>query len=323
MGNNKSLILFLLITIIMNINEYLSSFLPCGIKQLNNFIYLDRMEKFTIQNFSEKCSFSMGPNCYFTENKNIIHYEKENNQINKDSQISSEFLDFKNEWINLYDKTKSSNFYQVYEELDTYIKGYKNYILPKNDSQQILPSLNLYLSLTFESYDDKVIKGDIYASQSKSIRFYTENIILEILGKLRLHYGDDLKLKNPMSYPSKTFGIIESSTLGIRFGGKKFKCEYFFLRKRYDNIIKINIEGYLGKAQIFSIQKEIGYMDNKKWYMISLPQKEIDRLSLPGGIEVDNFSFIIETKKQYDITVQFHSNDNQRIENLVQNSDIY
>lgn len=56
---------------------------------------------------------------------------------------------------------------------------------------------------------------------------------------------------------------------------------------------------------------------------ITLPHSQIDRILIPGGIEVDNFSFVIETKKQYDISVHFHSNQKQRIDELIKDSDIY
>ena len=126
-----------------------------------------------------------------------------------------------------------------------------------------------------------------------------------------------------MRYPCKTFGIIESSNLNIKLGGKKFICEFFYFRTRKENIAKINIEGYLGNTKVYSVPKEINYINKKNWIKIILPNSEIDRLLLPGGIDVDNFKFVIPTLKQFDITVQFHANKNQRISNLVEDSDIY
>ena len=234
----------------------------------------------------------------------------------------NEVLDFKKKWIDIYNKAKKNNYIFTFNEINTYISEYKNYILRKNDSEQIPSPINLRLRLTFESYDDITIKGDIYAYPSKPVKFNTEYVYIEIFGKLRLHYGEDLKLKNQMRYPSKTFGIIESPNLTIRLGKKKFICEYFFVRIRDENIFKIKIEGYLENEIIFSVNKDMNYNKNK-WAKITLPNKEIDNIVIPGGVDVDNFSFVITTKKQYDITVQFHANNNKRILNLIEDNDIY
>ena len=323
MKNKKISIIFLTIIILFaNINEYFSSYLPTGLIQLNHFIYLDRMKIFSIQDFTKQCSLNMGPNCYFTENIRNINYHKDNLQKIIDKINLSDDIDFQKEWMEVYDKSKNSYYLTAYNEIDSYISKYKKYISPKTDSQQIPPTINLYLSLTFESYDDITIKGDTYALSSKIIRYYTENINLEIIGKLRLSYGEDLKLKNQMRYPSKTFGIVESSNLTIKLGGKIFICEYFYLRIKKENINKINISGFLGISTVFSIQKDIKTLEKNEWNKINLPNKEIDRLLLPGGIEVDNFRFVMETLNQYYITVQFHKNQNERIKNLVEDSDI-
>lgn len=324
MENNKIILSYISLSIlIININECLANYLTCGLKQLNNFLYKDRMKIFTIQNLYQQCSMSMGPNCYYTENIKITKYESGNVELNSDNEISSDISDFKKEWIELYYKSKDTDFYQAYNDLDFQTSDYIKKFSSKNDSQQIPPPINLYLSLTFESYDDITIKGDFYAYPSKPVRFNTENIYIEIIGKLRLTYGEDSKINNAMKYPSKTYGIIESATLGIRLGGKEFICDYFFLRIKNEKIHQISIEGHLGKTKIFTVQKEVRYFKKKVWNRIALPEQKIDRLSLPGGIEVDNFHFIMETMKQYYITVQFHNKYKERIKDLVQDSDIY
>lgn len=323
MKTNKILLSYILISIlIININECLSNYLKSGIKQLNNFIYKERMKTYSIQNLYKQCRISLGPNCYFTENKKI-KYEYRNIESNSENEISDHILDFKKEWIELFSKSKDTNFYQAYNDLNLLTSDYKKKFSSKNDSQQIPPAINLYLSLTFESYDDITIKGDFYAYPSKPVRFNTENIFIEILGKLRLTYGEDSKLKNSMKYPSKTYGIIESTTLGIRLGGKQFICDYFFLRIRNEKILQITIEGHLGNTKIFSVKKVVSSLKQKVWNRIFLPEQKIDRLSLPGGIDVDNFHFIMETMKQYYITAQFHNSHKERIKDLIQDSDIY
>lgn len=319
------IIIILLFLLILNIKEYISTFLSNGINQLNYFIYLDRLKQYSIQNLFKECSLSMGPNCYFSENKRNFNYIKINGEFDNDNLDLdfnlNEISDYNKQWMNFYDKSKKTDFFIKYNEINEYLSKYKKNILSRNDSQQIPPSLNLRLGLTFESYDDITIKGDTYAYRSKPVKFNTEYIYIEIIGKLRLHYGEDLNLPNQMRFPSKTFGIIESSNLKIRLGGKIFVCEFFFLRIRDENIKKVNIEGYLKNKKIFTVQKELNE-SNKKWTKIPLQHKEIDTILIPGGIDVDNFRFVITTNEQYYITVQFHANDKKRIKNLIEDSDI-
>ena len=323
MEKYRILILYMIsLLFIVNIQENLSIYLSCGVNQLNNFIYLDRMKIYTFQNYSQICSLNMGPNCYFIEDKNILKYETNNNELNIENKISDINFDYKREWMETYRKSKMSSYLNNYIEINSIIQEYKNNLLKRNDSKQIPPSINLYLSLTFESYDDITINGDIYAYPSKSITFFTENIIIEIIGKLRLHYGEDIKINKQIKYPTKTFGIVETPQVTIRLGGKRFICEFFFLRIRDAVKNKENVYGYFGQSKVFSIS--IGkYIENKTWNKINLPQTQIDRIILPKGIDVDNFKFVIETNEQYDITVQFHYNKKERIKNLVEDDDIY
>ena len=322
MDFKKNLLMFVrMLLLLLNVKKYISSFLPVGINQLNYFIYLDRLKENIFQNIFQKCSLSNGPNCYYMENIKSIKYEEDNSQLNDNEKKTNEVLDIKKEWMDIYIKAKKDNYIFTLNEINTYISEYKKYILSKNDSEQIPSPINLRLRLTFESYDDITIKGDIYAYPSKPVKFNTEYVYIEIFGKLRLHYGEDLKLKNQMRYPSKTFGIIESPNLTIRLGKKLFICEYLFVRIRDDNNNKIKIEGCLENERIFTVNKDMNYNKNK-WVKITLPNKEIDNIIIPGGVEVDNFSFVISTKKQYDITVHFHANNKKRIINLVEDNDI-
>ena len=311
MEKYRILILYMIsLLFIVNIQENLSIYLSCGVNQLNNFIYLDRMKIYTFQNYSQICSLNMGPNCYFIEDKNILKYETNNNELNIENKISDINFDYKREWMETYRKSKMSSYLNNYIEINSIIQEYKNNLLKRNDSK------------TFESYDDITINGDIYAYPSKSITFFTENIIIEIIGKLRLHYGEDIKINKQIKYPTKTFGIVETPQVTIRLGGKRFICEFFFLRIRDAVKNKENVYGYFGQSKVFSIS--IGkYIENKTWNKINLPQTQIDRIILPKGIDVDNFKFVIETNEQYDITVQFHYNKKERIKNLVEDDDIY
>ena len=311
-----------IVVLIIQISFYNSTYLSVGINQLNNFIYLERLKDLTLQSYSEECSLSKGPNCYFAENQRSEIYEKNDNNKQIYSDSSNTIIDNEKEWMNLFIKSKEKGFLNSFYDLNDYITQYKNYILSNSDTSQIPQPLTLRLSLTFESYDDITIKQDIYAYPSKPIQFLTETIYIEIVGKLRLHYGEDLKIKDQIRYPTKTFGIIESNNLIIKLGGKKFTCESFFLRIRDQKISTININGFSGNIKAFSMTREINPITEKNWIKIDLPASKIDRLVLPGGIDVDNFKFMIDTIQHYDIAVHFHTNYVRNVEELIKDSDI-
>ena len=321
MGIKFILSLLRILILIINITFHNSSYLPVGLNQLNNFIYLERIKDLTLQSYSEKCSLSKGPNCYFTENQRSEIYEKNDNN-EQTNNFPNDVIDLEKEWMDLYIKSKKFGILNTFTDLNDYVSQYKDYISSSSDPSQIPQPLTLRLSLTFESYDDITIKEDVYAYASKPVQFLTETIFIEIVGKLRLRYGVDLKLKDQIKYPCKTFGIIESNNLIIKLGGKKFVCESFFMRIRDEKIHKLSVSGYTGNIKTFSMTREINYMIEKSWIKIDLPSNKIDRLVLPGGIDVDNFRFVIETIQQYDISVHFHANYVKNIEELVNDSDI-
>ena len=298
-----------------------STFLPVGLNQLNNFIYLERLKDLTLQSYSEECSLSKGPNCFFIENK-INELYKQNNSKELITSDDKTILNIEKEWMDLYSKSKTMGYLNSFTELNDYITQYKTYISSNSDLSQIPQPLTLRLSLTFESYDDITIKQDIYAYPSKPVQFLTETIYIEIIGKLLLRYGEDLKLKDQIKYPCKTFGIIESDNLIIKLGGKRFVCESFYLRIRDEKMRVLSISGYTGNIKTFSMTRDINFMAEKSWMKIDLPSSKIDRLVLPGGIDVDNFRFVIETIQQYDISVHFHANYVKNIKELITDEDI-
>ena len=331
MGNNLLHSFFVISILIINLSLHYSSFLPIGLNQLNNFVYLERLRDLTVQTYSQECSFSKGPNCYFAENirseifeqKNIKEEKADNNNNNDNNKdIDITIIDYKKEWMDLYSNSRKYGFLNSFTELSEYLTLYKNYVSSSSDTTQIPSPLTLRLSLTFESYDDMTKKGDMYAYASKPVQFLTETIYIEIMGKLRMHYGEDLNLKDQSKYPSKTFGIIESSNLTIKLGGKQFICESFFLRLRDIKIRNINVNGYLGNIKAFSMNRDINYMVDKSWIKIDLPSTKVDRIILPGGIDVDNFKFTIETIQHYDIAVHFHNNYVRKFEDLIKDDDI-
>ena len=324
-----------LLILIINIVLHNSSFLPVGINQLNNFLYLEKLATYTVQTYSGQCSLEKGPNCYFTDNMRRVLYEQENNieeEIEEENNNNKEqnkkndlmVLDLKKDWMDFFIKSRKIGLLNSFSDLTEYINQYKDYISSNSEDSSILQPLTLKLSLTFESYDDITIKEDIYAYPSKPVHFMTEIIYIEIIGKLRLHFGEDLQYqyKDQSSYPMNTFGIIESNNLIIKLGGKQFICESFYFRLRDNNIKTLKVDGFLGNVKSFSMSRDINSMVDKDWKKIDLPNSKIDRMVLPGGIDVDNFKFKIETFQHYDIAVHFHTKYEKSKEELINDNDI-
>ena len=320
---NQIKIYIYICSFLINFNEYLSSYLPSGVNEFNKYIYLDRLKTYTFQNLQEKCSLSNGPYCYFTEMKYIDINENENNDLKNSIIPNEESLDFKKEWNSLLSRLKDTGIYINFLDLFSNIEEYNKYMLSKSDPEQIPPPVNLQLTLTFESYNDITIKGDTYAYQSKKIYFPSEYITLEILGKLRLRYDRNEKYKNYKGYPSKTYGIIESNNLNIKFGNYLFKCQQLYVRKHEENIVQINIDGYLGSEKVFSIQKDLNNVDNYKWQRIILPDKLINRIVLPKGIQIDNLIFFIQSKQIYEISSLINANKKNAENKLIDDKDIF
>jgi len=333
MGIKFPLSFLRILLLIINIALYNSSYLPIGINQLKNFYYLEKLFGYTVQTYSGQCSLEEGPNCYFIDNMRSLIYEQENNieeeieegnnnnneQINKNDNT---ILDLKKDWMDFFIKSRKIGFLNSFTDLSEYINQYKEYISAGSDDSSILQPLTLKLSLTFESYDDITINGDIYAYPSKPVQFMTETIYIEIVGKLRLHFGEDLQLRDQSKYPTNTFGIIESNNLVIKLGGKQFICESFYFKLRDTNIKTLKVDGYLGNVKSFSMSRDINYIVDKDWIKVDLPNSKIDRIILPGGIDIDNFKFKIETFQHYDIAVHFHRKYEKSNEELINDNDI-
>lgn len=323
--NNFISFCFSLYLLILNIYLYNSSYLPSALNQFNHFLYLERLKDLTLQSYSKYCSLDKGPNCYFTENIISNKYEKEpdnNNEIFDNIKHDKTTLDYNKQWMDLYSQSLKVGYIASFTDLNDYIIQYKDYISSKTDSSQIPQPINLRLSLTFESYDEMTKKGDMYAYPSKPVQFLTETVYIEFVGKLRLSYGEESKDKELKGLPTKTFGIIESNNLVVKLGGKKFICEYFYIRLRDDKIKTINVEGYSGNIRAFAASTEVSFMNKNGWLKINLPGSKVDRIILPGGIDVDNFKFLIETTKQYDISVQFHTSYTKNIQELISDDEI-
>lgn len=307
------IVVFFLICFQLNKSIYIFS----GIKTLNKFLYTTRFQNFKRQNDKNSCSFSDGPNCYFSENKYIQNYNviKDNNNIN-------------DEWINFYNKSHKYEYSQILQYFNNYTKKYIEKNSNKIDKEQNSQGEVLKYLMTFDNYDEYTIKKDTYFDEKKSKIFFNKEIFIDIKGKLKLSYDKDeseiyLNVIDK-DYPSKTFGIIESDYISISFRGKVFVCNFFYIKAHNEKSKTKNIYfyGYVGNKIVYTYS----YTDNKerkeKWLKVFFPvATPINRLLISGPYDIDNISFTFPNKK-YDDSNLYLMYNHKNIQTLVKDEDI-
>ena len=317
--NQKFLIVPLILLI--NIQISLSSFLASGVNTFNDFIYLQRIKDFLKQNRSHTCSLSEGPNCLFTDN---FYY---NSKV-----FDKNYYYPDKEWYEL--KKTSPTVYDLYYKINTKIKNFFNYHKTSKDTSRNEPVFDFETSLTFNAYDSVTKKKDIVLDSHIFITFLDNDIPIFLEGKLRLrHDNQKLVIKGNIDYPSNTFLIVESHNLKISMNKKYFRCKSFFVRPHNKNNDKIQIigqirqhitiEGYDENKLVFTTSLDFSYSDEKYWHKVNLSSNTfITKLVIPGGFEVDNFSFCIKGNYLYDIESQFYNHPNQKSITLVKDDEI-
>ena len=315
--------------ILLYIKYSFLTFLPSGINQLNNFIYLQKLAYYNFQNNNNKCSFEEGPFCFFIEPLYIKLLEKENQTLKKDY--------IEKDWISLFNDINIYNFQEKYDDLANKIQNYYLKNTNKNDKDQKVPIQEYQISITFEKYDSITIHKDIYLEKITYLSYDNEKIPFVIEGKIRLKYEkSNIVVRNIMDYPSKTYAIIESNRLVITLGGKNFKIISFFVRpknlyndEKYKVTIigsitrNINIDGYNGNKLVFSSNYQFSYADEKYWNKVVLSNDIfINKLIIPGNFEIDNILLSIEGNYVYDIESLFFLDQNRKTINLINDNDI-
>lgn len=306
------------------------SFLQNGINQLSNLIYLQRLSILAFQSYSNKCSFSEGPYCFYFEPYYIRALEKENQTLKKD------FIEKK--WISInYDYNEFSSYQDLFSDLEQKITNYYKKNVDKIDKNQKVPIQEEQIGITFERYDPITINNDIYLEKRTYISSQSGTIPLIIDGVIKLKYDKtNLIVKNMMDYPSKTYAIIESNRVSISLDGKKFRIISFFVRPRNrfsDENHKVTIigsmtkfimiEGYNDNKLVFSTNYQFSYFDEKQWTKIIIDNNVfINKLRLPGNIEIDNISLSVEGSKVYNIESLFYNDPKRKTIELISDNDI-
>lgn len=307
----------------------LLTFLPCGINQLNNFIFLQRLSYFVYQTNAQTCSFDDGPYCYFIESSYIKSLNNENKSIQKDY--------IEKDWINLNDNLNEYSIEETFEDFTNKMRNYYQRNIEKTDEEQTLPIQQYQVDISFDNFDPVTIKNDMYLEKRTILSSFHEKIPLIIEGKVRLKYDkSQIEVKNVMDYPSKTYAIFESSRVVITLEGRNFRCISFFVRPRSmhsnDNykvtIIgtmsrNLAIEGYNNNKLVFSTNYKFSYFDEKYWNKIILTNEYfINKLVLPGNIEIDNLRLSIENNNVYDLQTVFYNHPYKKTIDLVNDNDI-
>lgn len=314
---NTKLILILFFSVQINICGYLSS----GIRAFNKFIYFSRLKQYYNQSKIKTCSFSDGPNCYFSENNYIKHYILTHNE-NKSEIIN-------HGWARLYSKIPKNQYFQILKNLDINIRNYINTYSKLVDKEQNPQDEISEALINFDMYDAITIEKDIILEDKSSMIIFNEKLIADINGKLKLSYDKDLTEKylniQYKDYPSTTFGIIESDILSISFRQKLFMCNFIYIKahEKNNDSEKILFYGYVKEQLVYTY----GFIDNQqrkeKWLKVIFPEKiAVDKLSISGNYDIDNISFSFPRLVEVD-TNEIYSNYNYKnIKTLISNDDI-
>ena len=306
------------------------SFLQNGINQLSNLIYLQRLSILAFQSYSKQCSFSEGPYCFYFEPYYIRALENENQTLKKD------YIEKK--WISInYDYNEFSSYQDLFSDLEQKITNYYKKNVDKIDKNQKVPIQEEQVGITFERYDPITINNDVYLEKRTYISSPSGTIPLIIDGVIKLKYDKtNLIVKNMMDYPSKTYAIIESNRASISLDGKKFRIISFFVRPRNrfsDENHKVTIigsmtkfimiEGYNDNKLVFSTNYQFSYFDEKQWTKIIIDNNVfINKLRLPGNLEIDNISLSVEGSKVYNIESLFYNSPKRKTIELISDNDI-
>ena len=104
-----------------------------------------------------------------------------------------------------------------------------------------------------------------------------------------------------LDYPSKLYGIIESEYVSISFRGKKFVCNYCYIRvhNKESKSEEIHFYGYLGDKILYGYSYTDKKDNDENWVFVTFPDVIIiDKLVISGPYDIDNISFTF----QYEIT---------------------
>jgi hypothetical protein len=179
------------------------------------------------------------------------------------------------------------------------------------------------LLLSFESYDEKTINGDIYAPETIDTPFELGRVTLTILGKLRLSQKDSKKYELPMASsverPSGSYAFVESKEVVIKFNLKSTVGSLFIKKNKYNQNNKtFYLYGYKnGNRHVIS---KIQNVPSSQWIRINGDGKKYDSIVLIRGFDFDNIliNSSAEGLINYNqITKKFSSVINEKLSNVI------
>lgn len=337
--------LFFLFLFFVLCHVILSTFLRERKKIFDKFFYHELYSQYIEQYHKKQCDMTQGPDCFMTDS---YFYQ---NEADFEEQIFNDYLNISTELYSLdsienltlddkKDTTKNSLFdypNQYTLPLHSILNDIKNHYTEEIEAFYSLnanspstykkpSSISYSLFLTFESYDQETRTHDIYMPQEKAVQFYYSTLIMTFIGSLRLRYASESLniLNDGGNYPSKTYGIIESNELFIKFN-KEVTCTFFYLRnqnKGNNQNKRDMIEAYLNEHIIYS--STLPMTSSKTWMQFNFPNIKFNKIRFPGGIEIDNLLFVHETYNQFNVEVHFNNlNLLNKKNELIKENDIY
>ena len=269
-----------LLSIFFIISLINSTIIKEGYHFFDIFYYRDVYKNFIKQKRNNKCCIEEGPNCFFAQNKNESEIEKElKNIYPDDNNIINEPLEEK------YLKLK--NTVKIINENETSISEEEIF---EFDSPYVMSLL-----LSFESFDEKTILGDIYAPGTIDTPFDVGRVTLTVLGKLRLSQKDSKLFESNIiskeEKPKNTYAYVESKEVIIKFNLKSTINSLYIKKNKYNSNNKaFFLYGYKnGNKQLITKVQNVPSM---QWMRVNGDGKKYESIGLMRGFDYDNISIM-------------------------------
>ncbi len=150
----------------------------------------------------------------------------------------------------------------------------EKYRLSKSEVFKVSPKIMMNLLMTFESYDNQVVKKDMIMPEEKLINFNVGYLKLQFKGVLRITIDrDNLHAKNEDG-PNLAYGIVEKHDLLFKID-KPVIAKSFYIRPNVKahksstvRAIEFGVMGLKGDMRVWESRK-ITNIDSREWVNIS------------------------------------------------------
>ena len=281
MKSNCRINLIKLLFVLFILSFINSTIIKEGYHFFDIFYYRDVYKNFVKQKRNNKCSIEEGPNCFFIQNKNVSEIEKELKDIypeDKDNSIINAPLEEK--YLKLKNTLKIIN---------------QNETLIEEDIFQFDSPYVMSLLLSFESFDEKTILGDIYAPGTIDTPFDLGRVTLTVLGKLRLSQKDsklfESKIISKEEKPRNTYAYVESKEVIIKFNLKSTISSLYIKKNKYNiNNKAFILYGYKnGNKQLIT---KVQNVPSTQWMRVNGDGKKYESIGLMRGFDYDNIGIM-------------------------------